>query len=292
MVASNPSGKTFDRREFSWLEFLDTAKAHGVSGAYPDADYVRPGFTNGASFNDALRMGYEDGWMPESPNVANLLGYIETDLKDSMVSGFDWTFATSGMRVNVPRYLNGNPECMVKAMPLKVMRTGRVIRLYVPATYPGKADERQIIGRGIAIMALVEAFSMLQHPTEIVAGICNHGGRGDRMRTAYLITVQQATDALDMSRIMFALAHPAFARQLGWSVKETCPKANEMGYHGGGGYGHPSRAIEPDDYQGAMADENVIVLPDIDSDRMDWTNEPKVVDWIKGQLKRIEEGQV
>lgn len=296
MVADKSDKQTFDRREFSWLEFLDTAKAQGASYAVRrNGDYTDgpDGFYR-ASFNEALKMGYEDGWMPQSPNVADLLAYVETDLKEATVNGFDWTFSTSGMRVNVARYLSNNPDCMVKALPLKVMRTGRVIRLYVPATYPGSADSVQIISRGIAIMALVEAFSMMQHPTEIWAGICNEGGsrRGERLRTSYLVNVQQATDPLDMPRIMFALAHPAFARQLGWSVKDTCPgnRGEAMGFRGGN-YGRSSREIIPADY-GDMADENVIVLPSIDKDRMDWTNEPKVVAWIKAQLKRIEEGQV
>lgn len=284
---------TKDRREFSWLEFLDTAKAHGASeavGGNPDRGSGDNFYM--ASFNEALKMGYETGWLPESPNVADLLAYVETDLKDSMVSGFDWYYDTSGMEVDVARYLSNEPECMVQAIPLKVMRTGRVIRLYVPATYPGAADTRQIIARGIAIMALVEAFSMLQHPTEIWAGICNESGRrGAKMRTSYLINVQAATDPLDMPRIMFALAHPAFARQLGWSVKETSPFADKMGFNRSGGYGFHSREIVAEDY-GDMADENVIVLPSIDNDDFDWTNEPKVVEWIKTQLKRIEEGKV
>lgn len=283
---------TFDRREMSWLEFLDTAKANGVSAAYADANTARGDFTQGVSFNQALEMGYGDGWVPQSPNVADLLSKVETDLGDAMRPSFEFYFDTSGMEVDIARYLSNEPECMLQALPTKVMRTGRIIRLYVPATYSGGTDSNQIIARGIAIMALVEAFSMMRHPVEVVAGICNHGeGRYSRLRTAYLVTVQQATEMLDMSRIMFALAHPAFARQLGWAVKETCPRANDMGFYGGGGYGNPSREIIPEDYEG-LAVENVIVLPSIDSDSFDWTNETKVVAWIKGQLKRIEDNAI
>lgn len=290
--------RTVQRVEYSWTEFLDAAKAHGANGSARNRGLAtgkasdterRTGFFR-ATFEEALAMGYGNGWMPESPNVANLLQHVETDLGESIQNSFDWHYDVSGMEVDIARYLSNEPECMIQAMPLKVMRTGRVIRLYVPATYPGNADAEQIIARGVAIMALVEAFSMLQHPTEIWAGICNHGQVAS-MRTAYLINVQQATEALDMPRIMFALAHPAFARQLGWSVKETSPYASEMGFSSSGGYGQASREIVPEDYAD-MADENVIVLPSIDSDRFDWKNEKLVVAWIKGQLTRIQDGQV
>lgn len=282
--------KTVDKREFSWSEFVECARANGPSGsAIERGEDKQAGRFAQASWADSLRMASE-GWMPETPKVADLLRYVETDLGDSMHQSFEWYYDVSGSEVDITRFLAGEPENMINALPLKVMRTGRVIRLYVPATYPGDADSSQIIGRGIAIMALVECFSMLQHPTEIWAGICNHDQfRNPHYRTSYLVKVQGATEALDMGRIMFALAHPAFARQLGFSVKETCPKAKAMGFYRGGTYGSSSREIMPEDYAD-MADENVIVLPSIDNDRFDWTNEPKVVEWIKGQLERIQEG--
>lgn len=298
MTKHESKAKAVAVKEFSWLEFLDTAKAHGASGSATEANAVKRGITGGrieyffhASFEDALDMGYGDGWMPESPKVDELLRYVETDLGDSMHQSFEWSFATNGSRVSVPRFLSGSPDCMIKAWPLKVMRTGRVIRLYVPATYPGSVNTSQIIGRGIAIMALVEAFSMLQHPTEIWACICNHETKG-KFRTAFMVNVQGATEPLDMSRNMFALAHPAFARQLGWAIKEACtPKEylETFGYEAGGYYGSNSREVIADDYSD-MYDENVIVLPSIDNDRFDWTDEPKIVEWIKSQIARIQEG--
>lgn len=279
------ASETIDRRHFTWLEFVDTAKRNGPCASATGANHDR--FAH-ASFNETLDMAYGSGWIPESPNVADLLKHVETDLGESMIPGFDWYFDTSGMEVDIPRYLAGEPENMIQALPMKVMRTGRVIRLYVPNTYPSHADVNQIIGRGIAIMALVEAFSMMQHPTEIVGGICNEDDRS-RIRTAYMVTIQSATEPLDMGRIMLALAHPATARQLGWSVKETCPQARAMGFYAGGGWGSASREIIPEDYEGE-ADENVIVLPSIDNDRFDWTSEAKVVAWIRSQLERIQEG--
>lgn len=272
---------TDPRRNFTWQEWCDNAERN--IDRYNDAASEWNGY---ATHTDALRMAKGDGYTEAVPDAKALLRWIETDLGDAMVTHFDAIYDVAGGSVDVGRFLAGNPECMVSVMPTKIMRTGRVIKVAVSTNYDAGIHASTIRARGAAVMALVEAFAMLNHPCEIWAIQCATGrrsGSSGNRRFLYQIKVQESDQPMQWGRIMFALAHPAMRRQMGFAIDYDNPwiVSNSHGMA-------PRTFTCEEDLQ--MNVENAIILPPVTSN-YGW-DEASAVAWIKDNLKRIEENAV
>lgn len=278
------------RRDFTWAEWVAEAERCGLSttsGSNPGGDPDNGSAWAGASFNEALSLA-QNGWQDAVEQSADLLGRINTDLGESHATTFQATYDVAGSEVDIARFLSGEPECMIESVPLKVMRTGRVIKLLVPGSISASVHQDTILRRGAAVMALVDAFSRAQHPVEVWLGFAVHGS-DSRNRNLYMIQVQESDQPLNMGRIMFALAHPSSLRQICFAVNEGEPDDMRKRFNygmGGYGFGKPSYAIYAEDAE--LNPENTIVLPVL-SPGESWT-EDYAVQWIETQLKRIQEG--
>lgn len=280
------------RRNFTWQEWLQAARDHGpstTSGSNPGNDPDNGSAWAGGSFNNAVELA-EHGWDDAVTQVEELLRSINTDIGEEHTTTFTSTYDVSGSEVDMGRFLSGEPECMVESVPLKVMRTGRVIKLIVPGSISARVHQDTIMRRGAAVMALVDAFSRMQHPVEVWLGFAVQSYGNWKARNLYMIQVQESDQPLNMGRIMFALAHPSSLRQLCFSVNEDEPleirEKFGYGYGGHSGYGRPSYAVTAEDAN--LNVENTIVLPVLDYGET-WTKD-FATNWIETQLKRITEG--
>lgn len=279
-------------REFTWQEWVDTAKRQGISKSQQGRSLRKQREWTQATYDEAIDMAAGKGYEDAIPEAEAMVGHIEMDLEGSMQSGFEITFDVSGSFVDIGRYLSNDPECMMDALPIKTMRTGRVLKVAVPICYSARTDKDIILRRGAAVMALVDCFAKKQHPMEIWAVHACHGdARGStvRPRMVYSIKVQEADSPLDMGRIMFALAHPAMLRQLGFSVQDTESYEIKRKFDIGAAYGHPKFAIELEDLE-PIAVENAVILPELELRDRKWESDEYAVEWIREQLTRIEEG--
>lgn len=276
--------RTIHREQLSWEEFVSRATEYGNSDVHMTDE------SRGGTFEQAISMATDTGFMPTSPNIDDLLSHIETDLADRTMMTFDTEFNVSGGAVDVGRYLSGEPECMIDLKPIKVMRTGRVIRLAVVVNVAGNVEPNQIINRGAAIMALLDVFNKMQHPVEINV-VLSWEGQGS-VRTVLVVKVQDANQPLDMGRVMYALAHPSCPRHLGfsnqnWLLERKVVNPSQLGPKVS--YGLGSRFVTVVDMEDETV-ENMIILPELlDSHRWD---ERYSVNWIKTQLEKIENGSV
>lgn len=283
------------RREYTWTEWIEVVKAQRPNLPRHVAENVN--FANGGdpdqwlgdgSVDDAIRYAEGEGWRAPIVDSERLVAHIETDLGMSMVNDFVTTYDVAGSEVDMGRFMAGEPECMIESLPMKVMRTGRVIKIAVPVCYPSTMRAETVKARGAAVMALVNAFAMMQHPVEIYAGISfegdKHGSKKDRL--SYSIKVQDADQPLNMGRVMYALAHPTMLRYLGFAAEHQEKEEAVSSFSIGGSYGHPSYAMQIEDLN--INVENAIILPPLMSN-YGWSEEESVV-WIKQQLTMIQKG--
>ena len=175
------------------------------------------------------------------------------------------------------------------------MNTGRVVKIAVPVCYPSTVHANTVKARGSAIMALVNAFTMRNHPVEIHAVLAIHGNgdqrknyngeklEGKQPRLAYSIRVQEVNQPLHMGRIMYALAHPTMLRQIGFAAEHGEDADIRSTFSIGGSYGHASYAAEINDLN--INVENAIILPPLMGNG-GWS-EQESVKWIIEQLEMI-----
>jgi hypothetical protein len=275
---------TIIRRNYTAREFIAKALENGVSkGGKGNADWA------GGSFDDAVAMATGKGYEEVIPKVKEYLSFLETDLAEAMHMDFETIFDVSGSFVDMGRYLSGDPENMMDCLPVPTMKTGRVLKVAVPICYSHTVPAKTVLNRGIAVMAMVEAFSILQHPMEVWAVMGIHGSKPGvgAVRLNYNIKVQDADQPVNMGRLMYWLAHPTVLRQLCFAVEETEESNVQRWFNIGASYGHGSYAIDLEDMSPIHVD-NAIILPELDYQNCRlWDSEEKTVDWIVSQFDRI-----
>lgn len=278
------------RRHYSWGEWVQAARDN-LGTALRESRSIGPADSWGGGI-DTLWTGEEAidaaegaGYTAPIEEVANMLRHIETDIGDGMHNQFVSTYDVAGGAVDVGRFLSGDPECMQVSMPMKVMRTGRVIKVAVPVGYQADISAETIKARGVAVMALVDAFAQMQHPVEVIAV---RAGYGSRQRFCWTITVQPSDEPLNMGRMLFALAHPAMTRKMAFTIAHGEDHNYKRTFSVPGSYAMSPRTAYIEDLD--INVENSIILPELTSN-YGWSEKESVA-WIKAQLEMIKEGAV
>jgi hypothetical protein len=280
-------GMTKENKEvWTWAEFLSKADEGSKDS---DSYGAEPKDFNGyTSYPQARKMAGGAGYMDVLPDVQRLATTVE-DLvaADLFQVTFTSRWEVSGAEVDMGRFLAGEPECMIESEPIRISRSGRAVRIAVPVNYSASVPADAVKRRGAAIMALVDLLARAQHPVEIWAAICNSREQRGAGRTVILVKVQAANEPLDMGRVMFALAHPAMLRQLGFSAENTFPPAvrKAMGYVKYGGYGGAPFDVRASDFD--ETDGTTITLPPFGTGSRDQWLEPQALAWIREQIDRI-----
>jgi hypothetical protein len=160
------------------------------------------------------------GWKEQLDSALELAeSAVQLAEQEHMVDTFNPVWDVTGAEVDVARYLSGEPECMIDFPLAKTSKSGRIIALCASITYSGAIGPDTIRRRGATMVALALALSRLGHNTELWADLSGTpmGSGGDvRIR----VLVKGANDELDPSKVMFAFAHPAMLRMLGFAAIE------------------------------------------------------------------------
>jgi hypothetical protein len=276
-------------RTHDWQSFIDLAEKPsttipgGVLRRHLDTREGRQEWA-GCSHAEALRRARSEGYAEVLPEVEQLVGAIDQQITtERFQTTFQTTFDVTGSEVDLGRFLSGEPECMVESLPIRIARRGRAVRIVLPVNYSATVEPDQVRRRGAAVMALCDVLARAQHPLEVWAAVCNTAPGGARY--ACVVKVQDADQPLDAGRLLFALAHPAMLRQLGFAVEEheKATTRKQFGYVDGGGYGGPSYAVQ----EGDLPDQygQTIVLPELQP-RDKWEL-PQAVAWVNQQLECI-----
>lgn len=180
-----------------------------------------------------------------------------------------------GKRPRVEAFIRGEPRTMVRKKRQRMETPVVKIVANIVARYD--VNSETMATRGAAIAALVELLEMTGRRCEVWAVHCVRGSyRGDASRVLDArFLVKEASTALLMPKLAFALAHPATDRRLAFAITErelTRAEGEEFG--SGGDYGTVADVVE----EKSRGD---VYAPGLQS-RM---TETEALEWIKVQLR-------
>jgi hypothetical protein len=212
---------------YSLLKAADDS-ARLRTGPTSDQDYGHT-WTMGVDFNQALAMA-RDGWPEELDETLQLCESAVTMAdKERMVDVFEPVWDVSGATVDVARYLQGEPECMIDFPLAQTSKSGKVITLVASVNTSASITADTIVKRGRLIVALAMALERLGHGVELWAGIYGVHAKGRKIHCEVKIRIKGVDDAIDPAVIMFAYAHPAMQRRIMFGLRESGCKTTGHG---------------------------------------------------------------
>lgn len=217
------------------------------------------------SFDQAVRLA-RLGWDEQlDATLALAESAVQTADQEHMMDTFNPVWDVTGAEVDVARYLSGEPECMIDFPLARTSKSGRVITLVVSGVVSGSIEAETIQRRGQVIVALAMALNQLGHACEIWLDMSlkESFARGKASLAYQRIMVKSASDELDPAQIMFALAHPAMLRVIGFGTWDGFPGKWQAAFSEAAARGIPYRR---DDAAMAAFPEGTIFLPEIYSD--------------------------
>lgn len=151
----------------------------------------------------------------------------------------DIFYDVAGSEPDVGRYLSGEPENMID-FQLPPAPQGNVVEVAVEVAQSREVSTEQIMRRGAAVLAAVEAMQINGYSTAVsVATQVSSCRYPSRDLIHYVPVIKPGTYA-DIDRLAFAIAHPSFFRRLIFAASENTPKdlREDMGFVSGGAYGY------------------------------------------------------
>ena len=218
-----------------------------------------------------------NGWDDIRPQVDGILGDVTDRLADRLADLYKPTYDFGGAYVDMGRYVEGDPECMVNFSATADKSMGRVVKVVVAGTASSMIDPNHIIKRGIAVLALIDTINKLGFGVELWWDSTIEGrGSGNLYSTA--VKLHDSADTLDINSVMFSLAHPSMLRRLTFSVQERSEKASEQGVGGGYGVPHDMGTVVLNDYD--------VIVEKLQNGRGDIVANP--LEWVMSTLKGLE----
>jgi hypothetical protein len=193
------NSQNFSKRDYGAMAY---GHSHQSEGQHWDA---------GVGFNRAIVMATEgDRTLVESTSAD--VDRLVTDFQIRQEPRRSYANSVAGSRVSVPEYLGGSPFCMKRRMPREM--SNRSINIYVCTTCAAGIPARLMLKRGATILALLEFLQLSQVSVELYLTAETHGNTdGD-----FTQVIQVESHPLDLSTAGFAIAHPAFARQITYAM--------------------------------------------------------------------------
>jgi hypothetical protein len=145
-------------------------------------------------------------------------------------------FCEEGDEVAVDRFLDGESDHWLTFPMQQVTGQGRVAKIRVNITASAAVPASLLEKKGAAVCMLVDALENAGIRCEIISEICAEASRHQILTTFRL---KELSEALDMDRVAYWLAHPAAFRRIGFGlIERICPK--EHWGHFSCGYGRPA----------------------------------------------------
>lgn len=199
---------------------------------------VSNSFAGDNGWNDAIDMiknGWEMGLREAMPISETALKTVETETE---LPSFNAEWLMSGSEVDVGRYLQGIPECMIEYEPTTISKVGRVITLCASVSASGSISAESMLRRGAAVVGLAMALEQCGHAMEIYAEM-HATGRNDSDGTTRVL-VKGAHDQIDPARIAYALGHPGMLRRFAFACMHELPPKIRTALGTGITYGTPT----------------------------------------------------
>ncbi len=264
----------------SFNEYADTAETRAGNDVKrsPDAEWA------GCSFAESLRLS-RLGWDEQLPKALDIAERaVKRAESEIMDDGFAAEWDVTGAEVDMGRYLQKVPECMLDFPIRQVPTTGTVATLVASRAVSGSVEAETFIKLGTVVSALALALDRLGVNTELYIDYAADQGNYKLYQS---VKVKGAADSLDPASILFAYAHPSVLRRLAFATWDNLNGDQAFTKKfGEASRGRGSPGARPRSVKG-MYPEGTIFLPSLNTAR----DVPNADDFLKkylGQLGLIE----
>ena len=229
----------------TWGEFLKTSQEPSNSG-YHQSVTTDASFAGGLTFEEATKMA-QVGWLDATDKTKTLTEQLVNKVVQ-MIEVPCLMYDVEGIDFDISRVLNGEPESWYRFETKLVEGEGTdLIHIVINCSVSAGVDCEAIIKRGAMIVALIELLEYAgKKVTVSMIGVFGSTSDKDQYEGySYQVTIKRAGMPLDVPFLLFAIAHPASFRRLGFRLAERHQDVmNEIGAF----YGHPINV--PKDKQG------------------------------------------
>lgn len=274
MTDTNSTYKYYDEFESigAFLDYLDKAKH------YPDAARVSKDESGRQwatlSYDEVIKKGRDGGFYDELAkglaqiNVENMAGK-NASLKRGMYND------VTGFMPNVPEYLTGSPLNMINIK--QVPNPRKYLKIGFHLHQVSFVSTEQVKNRGRALLAVLDALSLLGYAIELWGLDMARNGWGDKPVFFNAIRIKDSTAHWSPAQAAFTLADPSFARRALLRYMETHPEkeVRDMTHNG---YGH-GQGLKPP----ASAEFDVF-FPYFDGSHCD--SETAAQEWVLSEIKK------
>jgi hypothetical protein len=172
----------------------------------------RAGFYGCTSAEEAYKLGMY-GWAPGREMVEKVKALIDGRLGNHNRQ-YTPVHDACGAYVDVGRYCEGVPECMLTYEETETPQTG-FVWVHVSTGINGGVSSREIQLHGAAVGALVDALESAGQRVKLTWERSSVSQSGAARITLWM-TLKEYDDALDMDRLAFFLTHNAPRRVMAW----------------------------------------------------------------------------
>lgn len=265
------------KRDIEIYESLGEAVRHAQNNPAPrSSNSSDKEFSLTASLQDACELATK-GWSDVRPQVDKLFGELEASIAMVLDESYSIRFDYSGDSVDMGRYMSGDPECMMDYVTEPQARMGRVIKIMVNVANSARITPKQIMDRGVVVVALLDVLNKLGVGVELWTEMAiSDGGVDSGKRFSQLVKIHDSSEMLDVDSTMFAIAHPSMLRRIGFGSIEQGNRKDLAN----GCYGYPSKMICND-----------IVSADIMIEKLQDSNEymtKSPVQWVVDTLNGLD----
>jgi len=197
-------------------------------------------WTGTDSLKDAVALGLK-GYDEVRPEVDAQLDELQSHIAEHLDVAFQARHSVVGGSVDIARFIQGEPECMVDYVAEPQSRMGRVVKVIVNMVFSAHVNTADIIKRGVVTVALIDTLHKLGVGVEVWSEsptASQHVDKGDV--GSQLVKLHDSSEMLDINNLMFGVCHPSMLRRIGFSVTEQSKwkHANKLSQ---GGYGFPNQ---------------------------------------------------
>lgn len=254
-------------RTFAWQEWLDTVKPRAAESTYASGWSSRGLKTLGEVITLAER-----GWSEGSTYVQTLTLPTVTTVQRGIAHD-GWQYDVTGADYDVGEYLSGVPECWLAQ---NAHETRPVVSIIANICVSSGIGDEAILHRGSAIVALA---MLLQTAGYVVRAYACAGIETRSLGWQRVELTDPNGGPLDTNRLMFAYAHPAALRSIGFAVADALTGKGTPAWPSGGA---AARDAYPKDKWACD-----LFIPSGYLSETDWNSAAGVEAWVRETFAKL-----
>ena len=236
--------KTSHRFSFdSWGDMIDQAENAKPSVEGPRESHKFGWWSGTPTFAEAVdfaRNGWKDG-VNRAAKIAEPL----IDLVASQLCRDEYRYDFTGIDFDMTRVLENDPESWIQHESVNVKAPGKILRIVCNCFVSSGISESVIIARGAVIAALIQLLERGGFRVQFDL-VCAGKLRKYVTPQETWCTIKAPDQDLDLSRLIFAVAHPSMFRRIMFAIAETFP-VDVRNAVVSGCYWSPSEALDQGD---------------------------------------------